>query len=71
MKCNEYDFDIASHELSTLIQRARDTEDSNLIQFLSGIWDGESWSSILEKFDTEGSTWVVWWYDGVRQLLHR
>lgn len=37
-------------------------------QFLSNLWNGESWDSIKSKVLAEGSTWYVWWMDGVRKF---
>ena len=37
------------------------------LNFLKRIWN-ESWSSIKEKLEAEGSTWYVWWMDGVNTL---
>lgn len=34
---------------------------------LEDIWN-ESWDSIKSKLEVEGSTWYVWWMDGVRTL---
>ena len=33
------------------------------------LWDNESWESIAEKFNTEGSVWVVWWQEGVQAYM--
>jgi hypothetical protein len=37
--------------------------------YLRKLWDGEPWPSIKKKLKAEGSTWYVWWMDGVRQHL--
>jgi len=37
--------------------------------YLRKLWDGESWQSIKEKLQSEGSIWYVWWMDGVRMHL--
>ena len=29
----------------------------------------ESWKSIKNKLETEGSVWYVWWMDGVRKFM--
>ena len=57
-----------SDELSNLINQAIKDKDAGLINFIRSLWDDESWKSIQEKFNTEGSVWVVWWYDGLRKL---
>jgi hypothetical protein len=68
-----------SNALSCLIDEARTTRDRSLIRRIRRYWQfdcfgrgsrrGERWSSILRKIDTEGSTWIVWWYDGVARFL--
>mgnify|MGYP001608245990 CR=1 FL=1 len=30
---------------------------------------GDSWETIKERMETEGSVWYVWYMDGVRNLL--
>jgi hypothetical protein len=72
-------FEGGSHLLAMLIDEARITHDRNLIRRIRRCWQfdifgrgsrrGERWKSILRKFDTEGSTWVVWWNDGVTHFL--
>lgn len=37
--------------------------------YLRKLWDGESWASIKGKLLVEGSSWYVWWMDGVRRHL--
>ena len=37
--------------------------------FLRGLWDGESWESIKKRLEAEGSTWYVWWMDGVHAYM--
>lgn len=73
------EFKAASDLLATLIDEARTTHDRSLIRRIRHCWQfdcfgrgsqrGERWSSILRKVDTEGNTWVVWWYDGVGSFL--
>jgi len=41
--------------------------DSVTAQTIRELWDNESWDSIMDKLRTEGSTWIVWWMDGVRK----
>jgi hypothetical protein len=59
-----------SNILSDICQKAKNG-DIEEREFLSGLWDGESWESIEEKLDTEGSVWYVWWMDGVRNLMRK
>lgn len=56
--------------LGLLIQEAMDTQDPKLIAYLRSLWDGESWESIQEKVNTEGSVWYVWQMDGVRAYMN-
>jgi hypothetical protein len=37
--------------------------------YLRKLWDNESWASIKEKLETEGSVWYVWWMDGVHAFM--
>lgn len=60
------DFQTCSDMLSDLIQENIDTPNEEQIEKIRSLWDGESWDSIIEKFQTEGSTWYVWWQDGVQ-----
>lgn len=74
-------FDTMTVRLSSAIQEARETKDRNLIRRIRRLWQydafgrgskhGEKWASILKKVDTEGSTWVVWWADGVNKFSQR
>jgi hypothetical protein len=41
--------------------------DSTAAQTIRELWDNEAWDSILDKLRIEGSTWLVWWMDGVRK----
>ena len=61
----------ACYELSSLIHHCLLTGERNLKRRLRHLWDNESWESIVEKFQTEGSVWYVWWQDGVRMYMKR
>ena len=37
-------------------------------QELVDLWE-EPWQSIKKKLEMEGSTWYVWWMDGVRKYM--
>jgi len=37
--------------------------------YLRKLWDGEKWSSIKEKLEVEGSSWYVWFMDGVNHHI--
>lgn len=67
-KLESEDEDSASEMLSQIVNKAVEGDVSQQ-QFLSDLWGGESWDSILKKVQTEGSVWYVWWMDGVRKLL--
>ena len=51
------------------IELAEKTQGPALIKELRALWDGEEWEDILKKANTEGSTWYVWWMDGVRKYM--
>jgi hypothetical protein len=61
---NEISFNEASDDLNMFVQQAMDGNE-DAVPYLKSLWDGESWDSIKEKLETEGSAWVVWWNDGV------
>ncbi len=63
------EFSEAATLLSDDIEIALRTEDEELINEIRSYWDNESWESIVDKFNTEGSTWIVWWSDGVNQFI--
>ncbi len=73
------EWDSHAYSLSQDIWAAIETKDRNLIrsirrcwkeQKINGKWRYESWKSIQEKFfKTSGSTWVVWWQDGVNEYI--
>ena len=74
-------FEHASWLLVQEIEEARQTHNRNHIRRLRRLWQynafgagskhGEKWASILKKFDSEGSTWIVWWQDGVKRYIER
>ncbi len=59
----------AGYILSQDIALAESTNDPALIAEIRALWDDEPWEAILEKAKTEGSTWYVWWMDGVRRFI--
>lgn len=61
----------ASYILSEDIQLAIKTGDEELINELRALWDGEPWDQIVERSQAEGSTWYVWWMDGVNAFMRR
>ena len=54
-----------SDMLSELIQKNIDNPNALDIKYIRSLWEYESWDSIVEKFQAEGSEWIVWWADGV------
>lgn len=56
-----------SQSLSTWISNTIAAPDHNNIAAIRSLWDDESWENIVSRFQTEGSTWIVWWGDGVRE----
>lgn len=60
---------VALEELGRLIATAQATNDEGLIGYIRSLWDGESFASILSKYNTENSTWYVWQMDGVRAMM--
>ena len=59
---------IASEDLNIICKEAMEGNRKTQ-NYLKKLWDNESWKSIKEKLNTEGSVWYVWWIDGVRQHL--
>ena len=60
------DEEFASEDLNFIIEQALNG-DFELAGYLCQLWDGESRESIVDKLETEGSVWYVWYMDGVRQ----
>lgn len=54
--------------LNNVIDAAMDG-DHEKQDFLRKLQNGESWESIKEKLEVEGSTWYVWYLDGVHQFM--
>lgn len=66
MNCADI-FQYYSDSLAEWIRCEILTQDKKSIEAIRSLWDNESWESIAEKFQTEGSTWIVWWNDGVNK----
>lgn len=62
------DEEFASQMLSQIVDKALEGDETQQ-KFLSELWDGEGWDSVKAKVLTEGSTWYVWWMDGVRKFM--
>lgn len=58
--------DEAANTMEPIIDSALSGNESSQ-EYLRMLWDNESWASIKAKLETEGSTWYVWWMDGVRK----
>lgn len=58
----------ASNDLDWFVEEAF-RGNRKAINYLKKLWKSESWKSIKVKLEAEGSTWYVWWMDGVRQHL--
>jgi len=59
----------AAYILMQNIELAEQTKDPEAIAEIRALWDGEEWEDILGKARCEGSTWYVWWMDGVRRFM--
>lgn len=59
----------ASYILMQDIELAEQTKDPEAIAEIRALWDDEPWEDIVAKARVEGSTWYVWWMDGVRAFL--
>ncbi len=65
MNISHSDVQYYNHSLGKWIQETIDNPNPDCIEAICSLWDGESWESIVEKFQTEGATWIVWWQDGL------
>lgn len=63
------DAEYYSFSLSTWINATIESQDKVSMAAISQLWDGEKWESIAAKAQVEGSTWYVWWMDGVRKYM--
>lgn len=67
----KFDVEYYSYLLSQWIERISENPDEAEIKAICQLWDNESWESILKKYNTEGSVWYVWWFDGVHSFIQR
>ena len=58
---------VASEDLNWIIETAL-AGDRKLQNYLKKLW-GNSWQTIKERVNTEGSVWYVWYMDGVDQHI--
>lgn len=61
----------AAYILYQDIELAARTGDPDAIAEIRALWDGEEWDTIVERSQAEGSTWYVWWMDGVNEFARR
>lgn len=56
--------------LAEWIIETKESGDTEDIAAIRKLWDDNyDWEDILEKAAAEGSTWYVWWMDGVRAYM--
>lgn len=56
--------------LSELIEEAKAGGTEEEIELIRSFWGKQySWDDIQEKAAADGSTWYVWWMDGVRAYI--
>ena len=59
-----------SHFLSELIEEAKAGGAEEEVALIRSFWGNEyTWEQIQEMAAVEGSTWYVWWMDGVRAYI--
>lgn len=69
VQCKE--LEDAAYILWQDIELAKKTGDPEAIKEIRALWDGEEWDTIVERSQVEGSTWYVWWMDGVNAFIRR
>jgi len=60
----------AINDLKVIIDRAFTFQGVKERAYLRKLWDNEPWANIKLKLMAEGSTWYVWFMDGVRQHIN-
>ena len=56
--------------LGEYIQETEESKDPEAIYLICSFWNNENdWETIVERAAVEGSTWYVWWMDGVRAYM--
>jgi len=58
---------VASEDLNVIIEEAL-AGNRKSQNYLKRLW-GDSWQTIKERVNTEGSVWYVWYMDGVNQHI--
>ena len=62
------DQDNASDIINWLYDQARHGNSTSARNKLKKLY-GDSWETIKERMETEGSVWYVWYMDGVNNLI--
>lgn len=65
---NRVDMDNLSYWLDDLIELNIECGNADDIQLIRKCFENEEWSTIVDKYNSDGSTWVCWWNDGVSRL---
>jgi hypothetical protein len=61
-----------AHFLGEFIEETIADNNPESIATIRSFWDNDySWEDIQEKAAVEGSTWYVWWMDGVRKYMEK
>jgi hypothetical protein len=56
--------------LGEYIRETAESKDPDDIKTIQSFWNNEyDFDTILEMASVEGSTWYVWWMDGVRAFI--
>ena len=63
-------FDSYSEALIDHINEVIISNDPEAIKNIRKLFNNESWESIVTKFNADGSTWIVWWMDGVNSYMN-
>lgn len=58
-----------ANSLITWISNTIKSKDAKSIEAIRSLWDDEPWEEIQTKILTDGSTWYVWWMDGLRKYI--
>lgn len=64
------DEDMASDDLNRIMDNAMEGDVEAKDYLVNIIWDGDDWETIIERAETDGSAWVVWWMDGIQVHLN-
>lgn len=59
-------FEYYSHSLSAWINKNISKPNELEIKAILSLWGDITWKELVKRVQTEGSAWIVWWNDGVR-----